>query len=204
MELLHYLQQHFFTTEQLLDHSAINLDQLRHWQEHCMMPKPSYQLTLNISCDSFFGQHCEQHDVGYYAKAYVSWIKLLRSLDSEQEAFAVFAQRYRQRLEQLAVHECWQVDDFTSEAHLAAEWRHFLDGTYGLCTVSGLPEDIAAKELAIALIRETAQVPAPGEPDRLRRAVDLLDSVSSPFAPHEVARSSRRRYVDDMRSVHGL
>lgn len=64
--------------------------------------------------------------------------------------------------------------------------------------MSGLPEDIAAKELAIALIRE-----ADGRA-RLRRCVDLLDSVSSPFAPHEVARSSRHRYVDEMRRVHRL
>ena len=204
MELLHYLQQHFFTTEQLLKRSAISEDQLRHWQEHGLMPKPSYRLTLKISCDSFFGQHRDQYDADYYAKEYVSWIEQLRSLNSEHEAFGVFARRYRQRLEELAVSERWQVDDFTTDTHLAAEWRHFLDGTYGLCTVSGLPEDIAAKELAIALIRETAGAPALGDRDRLCRAVDLLDSVSSPFAPHEVARSSRRRYMDDMRSAHGL
>jgi len=107
-------------------------------------------------------------------------------------------------LEQLAASGFGPVDDITTETHLAAEWRHFLDGTYGLCTVSGLPEDIAAKELAIALIRETAGAPALADPDRLRRTIDLLDKVSSPFAPHEVALSSRRRYVDDMRSVHGL
>jgi len=145
MELLYYLQEHFFSTEQLLDHAAINADQLQDWQERCMMAKPSYRLTLNICCDSFFGQHREQQDVAYYAKAYVSWIEQLRSLNSEQEAFGVFAWRYRQRLEELAVSERWQVDDFATETHLAAEWRHFLDGTYGLCTVSGLPEDIAAK-----------------------------------------------------------
>jgi hypothetical protein len=38
----------------------------------------------------------------------------------------------------------------------------------------------------------------------LRVAVDLLDSVSAPFAPHEVARSSRHRYVDEVRKTYGL
>lgn len=204
MELLHYLQQHFFSTEQLLERSAISGDQLRHWQQHRMMPNPSYQLTLNVCCASFFGQYREQHDTDYYAKEYVSWIALLHSLDSEHEAFAVFAQRYRQRLEQLAVSGFGPVDEFAAETHLAAEWRHFLDGTYGLCTVSGLPEDIAAKEVTIAHIRETAGAPASADRDRLRRAIDLLDRVSSLFAHHEFARSSRRHYVDDMRSAHGL
>jgi len=72
MDLLQYLQQHFFSTEQLLKHSAISANQLRHWQEHRMMPIPSYRLSLDISCDSFFGQHREQHDVDYYAKEYTS------------------------------------------------------------------------------------------------------------------------------------
>jgi hypothetical protein len=74
--------------------------------------------------------------------------------------------------------------------------------------VSGLPEEIAAKEVAIAAIRELdadrnrSQTEA--DRARLRNAVDLLDRASSPFAPHEVARSSRRRYVDDMRAAYGL
>lgn len=36
---------------------------------------------------------------------------------------------------------------------------------------------------------------------RLAAAVDLLDRVSAPFAPHEVARSSRQRYVDEVRAA---
>ncbi|RLM48934.1 hypothetical protein DVK02_18430, partial [Halobellus sp. Atlit-31R] len=90
-------------------------------------------------------------------------------------------------------------------AHLREEWSHFLAGTYGLCTRCGLPEDIAAKELAICIIRElTATDNADPDRERLRQAVDLLDLSSSPFAPHERARSSRRRYIDAMRLRFGL
>jgi hypothetical protein len=39
------------------------------------------------------------------------------------------------------------------------------------------------------------------ERGRLAGAVDLLDAASAPFAPHEVARSSRRRYVDEVRAA---
>lgn len=198
MELIEYLQTHFFTSEQLWVRCAIDAEQLRSWQDRRMMPQPSYRLNLDISCDSFFGHHREQQRAEFYAKGYVSWVELLRSLGSEDQAFAVFARRYRERLDQLAGSGVTHPNDFTIEQHLTAEWNHFLDGTYGLCTVSGLPEDIAAKEVAIAIIR------AADNREGLRQAVDLLDAVSSPFAPHEVARSSRRRYVDEMRSAHGL
>jgi hypothetical protein len=198
MELIHYLNQHFLTRAQLLARCAIEPGQLQQWQERRMMPRASYRLRLDILCDSFFGEHREQVAAEFYATGCIAWAGVLRPLGSEREAFAVFARRYRARLEQLAASGLGCPDGLATDAHLAAEWAAFLDGTYGLCTVSGLPEDIAAKDLAIALIREA------DDRARLRRCVDLLDSVSSPFAPHEVARSSRHRYVDEMRRVHGL
>ena len=198
MELIHYLNEHFLTRAQLLARCALDPDQLQQWQERRMMPRASYRLRLEILCDSFFGEHREQVAAEYYAQGCIAWAEVLRPLGSEREAFAVFARRYRARHDQLGATGRGTPDQLATDGHLAAEWAAFLDGTYGLCTVSGLPEDIAAKELAIALIREA------GDPAQLRRCVDLLDAASSPFAPHEVARSSRHRYVDEMRRVHGL
>jgi hypothetical protein len=143
----------------------------------------------------------ESHAIDWYAQGMVAWAGLLEALDGPRQAFEVFAARYRRRLAQLEAAE-----DLMSDAHIAAEWQHFLDGTYGLCTRSGLPEDIAAKEAAIVLIRAmTALAARQGldeeERGRLAGAVDLLDAASAPFAPHEVARSSRRRYVDEVRAA---
>ena len=198
MELIRYLNDYFLTREQLLTRCAIDNAELQRWQARRMMPKASYRLSLDIVCDSFFGAHREQQAVEYYARGYVAWIDALRPIGSEADAFAVFARRYRARLEALAGEGLTHPDGFATDEHIAAEWTHFLDGAYGLCTASGLPEDIAAKEVAITMIRATDV-----NRDRLRTFVDLLDRASSPFAPHEVARSSRRRYVDDIRTAHG-
>ena len=201
MNLIHYLHQHFLTRAQLLARSGIDDARLDELQQLGMMPGPSYRLRADLACDSYFGAHAESHAIDWYAQGYVAWAGLLAALDGPQQAFDVFAARYRRRLAQLAA-----ADDLGSDAHIAAEWRHFLDGTYGLCTRSGLPEDIAAKEAAIALIREltergTLRGLDDGERHRLAEAVELLDAASAPFAPHEVARSSRRRYVDDVRAA---
>jgi hypothetical protein len=207
MELIRYLERYFLTREQLLARCAIDAAQLERMQLARLMPQPSYGLRLELGCESFFGQHKESRAVDYYAKGYAAWIALASTFAAEEEAREVFFQRYRARLTQLRSLGLVPCDPaFGNEAHLHSEWNAFLDGTYGLCTISGLPEDIAAKEAAIALIRELVDaIPANGEPpSQLRGAVDLLDTVTPPFAPHEVARSSRRRYIDEIRARFGI
>jgi hypothetical protein len=208
MELIDYLNKHFFTRAQLLERAGIGAEQLEQWQRGRMMPLPSYRLRLDASCISFFGEHREPMVADYYPKGSLAWIGGLRALRDENAASRLFARRYRERLAQLAAAGIApNVNELGSDAHIDSEWNHFLAGTYGVCTVSGLPEDIAAKEAAVVLIRAILtdeRVLTASERERLRGAVDLLDSVSAPFAPHEVARSSRRRYVDDVRAKYGL
>jgi hypothetical protein len=212
MNLIDYLQHHFLTREQLLAQTCVTGARLDALQAAGMMPRPSYRLRLDLACDSFFGPHAESHAIDWYAKGYVAWAGLLETLNGPEQAYAVFAERYRQSLSDIAVDKLAVDKQLTypqalaGDAHIGAEWQHFLDGTYGLCTRSGLPEDIAAKEAAVVLIRALT---ASGEPQglneeerhRLAAAVELLDRASAPFAPHEVARSSRRRYVDEVRAA---
>ncbi|WP_256078565.1 DUF6058 family natural product biosynthesis protein [Massilia sp. YIM B04103] len=198
MSLLHYLEHHFLTETQLLAAAGIGAGQLHALQAAGVMPQASYRLRLNIDCDSLiFGPHHEEHEQRYYAKGSPSWLGSLLLLKPE-DAYEFFCRRYLARLQELGG---------GMEPDLAAEWGHFLSGTYGLCTRSGLPEDIAAKELAIVRIQRLSNAPDPLAPERrarLAEAVALLDAASSPFAPHERQRSSRHRYVDQMRSRYGL
>jgi hypothetical protein len=208
MELIRYLDTFFWTREQLLAHCAIDAQQLARLQRARMMPGPCYRLRLDIGCQSFFGEHAEQVAADYYARGYASWLGAVAALECEDDARELFFRRYRAQLGRLGAGDLLPRDPaFAGEARLHDEWQGFLDGTYGLCTLSGLPEDIAAKEAAIALIRELSGSGGTLDDaarDLLRRAVDLLDRVVARFAPHEVERSSRRRYVDAMRAAHGF
>jgi hypothetical protein len=208
MELIRYLEAFFWTREQLLAHCAIGAGQLAQLQRKRMMPQPSYRLRLDLGCQSFFGEHAEQVVADYYARGYASWLGVVSALEREDEARTLFFRRYRAQIAQLGEGGLLPRDPtFAGTQHLGNEWQGFLDGTYGLCTVSGLPEDIAAKEAATALIRElsgSGETPDDGARALLRRAVDLLDRSAARFAPHEVERSSRRRYVDTMRVAHGF
>ena len=200
MELIRYLEANYLSEEQLLSASGLHTAELTDLQARKLMPRPSYTLQLDIACDSYFGAHAEQAGARYYAQGYVAWIGTVRALAHEEDGFRVFAGRYLARLEALG--------DAAHRPDLREEWRHFLSGTYGLCTRSGLPEDIAAKELAAAAIRSlTGHGAAHGvaeledaQRERLLAAIDLLDLASSAFAPHERTRSSRHTLVDTLRA----
>lgn len=204
MELIDYLTTHFLTRAQLLAACATDDAHLDAFTRAGAMPAPSYRTRVRIDCTSFFGAHAQDHVVDWYARGYAEWLRML--LDGAGEPYALFAARYRAALDALPLFRAVPAPELAADAHLRSEWRHFLDGTYGLCTRTGLPADIAAKELAIRVIRAlTEESPPSGSRgrDHLAAAIDLLDRAASPFAPHERPRSSRARYVDALRPQHG-
>lgn len=204
MKLFDYLNQHFFTEPQLLAQTGIEASQLHHWQQQRYVPQPSYRLRLDVQCQSFFGAQEEEGAVAYYAAGTGAWIDAIHTLENAEAACQLFCTRYRAQLMQLAgPADSALLARLGDPAHLASEWQHFLDGTYGVCTVSGLPEEIATKEWAIGKIQALLEA---GSVARyaLGAAVNLLDGVLAPFAPHEVARSSRQKYVNVMRKEYAL
>lgn len=209
MELIQYLNQYFFTQQELLDITKITEQDLLKYQEDGLMPKCSYKLSLNIKSDSFFGLHDDEQEIEYYAKGYSSWLAVVQSLNSKEAVYAVFANRYKIAIERLEESGYYSTNPkVTSELneHINEEWSHFLNGIYGLCTKSGLPEDIAAKELSILVINELSEHNdlSHEQLNKLTLAVDLLDSASSLFAPHERLKSSRHRLVNEVRRKYQL
>jgi len=205
MELIDYLHTHFLTRAQLLAACATDGARLDGLTAAGTMPAPSYRLRVRIDCTSFFGDHAEDHAVDWHARGNVAWMRML--LDGADDPFSCFAERYRAALETLDLYRAAPSPALMADAHVREEWGHFIAGTYGLCTRTGLPEEIAAKELAIGVIRALTDDGRPldgTERARLAAAIDLLDRASSPFAPHERARSSRGRYVDTLRQHYDI
>jgi hypothetical protein len=200
MDLFDYLHTHFLTRSQLLATCAADDARLDAFSAAGTMPAPSYRLRVRIDCTSYFGAHAEDHAIDWHARGNVAWLRML--LEGEDDPYGCFAARYRATLETLDLYRAAPMPALMADAHVKEEWGHFIAGTYGLCTRTGLPEDIAAKELAIRVIRALTDDERPldgTERARLAAAIDLLDQASSPFAPHERARSSRGRYVDALR-----
>ena len=209
MELIKYLNDHFFTKQELLDISKVTEEDFSKYQENGVMPKCSYKLSLNLTSDSFFGLHNNEQEIEYYAKGYSSWLAIIQSLKSAESVYLIFAERYKKAIKNLKEKgHSSSNSKITSglNGHIKEEWHHFLNGIYGLCTKSGLPEDIAAKEFSILEINELSEFNelSPEQINKLTLAVNLLDSASSLFAPHERLKSSRHRLVNEIRRKHKL
>lgn len=212
MNLQDYLATNFYTRSELTRIAGISGTEFDRYQQSKMMPKASYVIRGEVVCTSFFGEFAETVETQFYAREYVSWLALLRQVESADAAFAIFREQYKNRIAELLA-QGFRSDNekITSglDAHIEAEWVHFIDGIYGLCTKSGLPHDIAAKELAIIIINNIVgqESPAALEPatkNCLTAAVNLLDAASSMFAPHEVERSSRNRLINQVRAKYQL
>lgn len=209
MELIKYLNEHFVTKQELLDNSKVTEHELLKYQAERLMPTCSYRLTLNLKSESSLGLHDEEQQIEYYAKGYCSWLAIIQSLNSAEIIYSVFANRYKEAVERLkAGGHCSSSININSgiDKHIKQEWDHFLQGTYGLCTKSGLPEDIAAKEFSILEINELSKTKelSSEQINSLTLAVNLLDSASSLFAPHERLQSSRHRLVNEIRQKYKL
>lgn len=208
MDLINYLNNNYYTKQQLLDLAKVNEVELSYFQENKVMPTCSYKLSLSYMSDSFFGEFNHQDEIEYYAKGYVSWIGMLKVTANLQDVFSIFAQRYTQSISDLkeaGYNSNNAKVNSTLDLHIKEEWGHFLNGIYGLCTKSGLPEDIAGKELAILQINEILeQDKAKVDLSQLTKAVNLLDRSSSMFGPHERLKSSRHRLIDEVRREYKL
>ena len=209
MELIKYLNEHFITKSELLECSKITEQELKQFQHEDLVPKASYKLELNLASNSFFGLHSENQELEYYGKGYISWLATVKSLESNEAVYLNFVERYKAAINSLKGKGYASADHKVNEGmdlHIEEEWSHFLNGIYGLCTKSGLPEDIAAKDFAILIINEIIEAPTLDEKQRkrLESAVNLLDSVSALFAPHERLKSSRHRLVDEIRRKYQL
>ncbi|MCO7223512.1 DUF6058 family natural product biosynthesis protein [Pleionea sp. CnH1-48] len=204
MELIQYLERHFYNRQELLALSKVTTEELLKYQQQEMMPNCSYRVSFELKSDSFFGAHQEAHETEYYAKGYASWLGIVKTLESKEHVYEHFYQRYIRKIAELKKLGHWSDDPKVNaqiDLHISSEWKYFLDGTYGLCTQSGLPEDIAAKELAILEINQLSSEESltVEQTAQLTKAVNLLDEASSLFAPHERPKSSRQRLINDIR-----
>lgn len=200
MSLLTYLFEHFYGEEQLVQRAGISQKQLQLWQSQALVPLPAYRVMCKVSCESFFGEYQEQQSLSFYAKGTIDWLQQVAKLSDADQAYAIFKSEYQQVLDKLTNvfgHEFFNTINLDDD-HITSQWQHFLNGTYGLCTKSGLAHDIATKEVCLGVIKALFKKVSLDEHQRkrLKDAVAMLDQASAYFAPHERAKSSRCHYIE--------
>lgn len=212
-----YIQRHFLTLQQVSDLAGVAESRIREMQATGCLPGPAYRVSGTCRISSIFGDHQETIEHEYYPRSHVTKVQVIERSGERLEILAerrreAFFEAYKDVLKATHAREYGMADLFNEKGDVAGsaanallyqEWRHYLDGTYGLCTKSAATAEIALKEATIARIKaltgdgnaDSKEVDAA----QLLEAVERLDQVSAPFAPHERARSSRGKYIDAVR-----
>lgn len=217
MSSYQYIIQNFLTLPQLSESSGVSQNRIVELMEAGCFPHASYTLEIQGEIHSFFGSFEESASLEFFPRSMVDLITELakspvsvRQLATELKQ--AFFKVYERSLKDLDAESYGLAGFFEPDGKaggealsnfLEQEWAHYLDGTYGVCTHTSCAEDIALKEVMIAKIKFLCSEIDAGGGDAnlaaLEDAVSKLDAVSASFAPHEVARSSREKYINAVR-----
>lgn len=212
MELIDsYLKLNFLPEQNFLMQNKCSHEDLSRWQKNKIFPEASY-VTDNVSnITSFFGTFDFNSVEKWYPKGLCDWVCQIKDANEDlAELKKIFFNRYRRKiieLELCGLNNHTYKDESKFSALLEDEWQHFLNGTYGVCTKDCSPEQIAVKDITIRIIDEITDKQqkksiSGDERKILIVSVNLLDAVSSSFAPHERERSSRKRCVELVREKY--
>ncbi|MEM9634516.1 MAG: DUF6058 family natural product biosynthesis protein [Pseudomonadota bacterium] len=211
--VLSYLFENFLVEEEFAARCEVSVEDLRNYYQRRIFPLPSYTYSAAGHLTSFFEPFSDKHTYRFQLKSLQNWHDCIAKLGLSNEVLArtYFESRYDTAKmtflsgplgEELCDKAPAVVSQFDSD-HRQATWEHFLKGTFGVCTRDSLPETIFLKQSCVRFVEALTSDPEfcsePSHLDLLRSLVDLLDSVESDFAPHEVRQSSRQRCIIDVR-----
>ncbi|MCG7547869.1 DUF6058 family natural product biosynthesis protein [Pseudoalteromonas sp. Of7M-16] len=206
MALFTYLSGNFYTQNQLLHSSDTSAMQLRDFQSRKMMPLPAYKLDVTLASTSYFGKFEEREQIEFYPKAYTNWLKQCHLFKEDKLAFTTFSEQFYIVKEALLAEEFWSPDtqfNANFDNFIEDQWHHFLAGTYGVCTKTGMPREILIKELAVQIISQIISTGVYSENNSHLVQISLkhLKAASSVLAPHEQDKGTLYRLIKELMSM---
>jgi len=221
-----YVERHFVELPELADRAGTDVATLRVLVAAGVVPQPSYSIWPNGAFTSPIGGAHGGAPAGlatdWYSPAAVWWIR--RALDMAEppdltarlfaDAFiADFVTRLAALPDGQVAYPEVHLEGSLSPAHAtalaAAEWADWINGGYGVCLRHWSAGDAIAKMLhrgrIIALTdggtRETLD---PQERLALLEAMERLEAVLLPFAPHQRATGTPGLWIDRILLRYGL
>ena len=223
-ELQLYLNKYFLNTTQFAAACDISETELNDLLTAQMLPGPSYQVSEKATISSaVFGESNADATVAsdYFRASHTVWCARARQLVAEHGRAAApammkqeFMRDYKSALTELNtsvwhMQDCFNPDGTVNMTGLAdnveLHWKHFLLGTFGICTANPVSAaEIARKGvLQVKLTQLTANGSKTDfsntEAKEILPVVDAFADAVMWFSPAEYARSSRKRLVDDIR-----
>ncbi len=216
-----YLQQHYCTLEHLLKTCDLSKDEFFAYVTARCLPQHSYEWQIKSAVSSFLGkQEWVGQSILYYHPRHIlllhdliTWHRFMPFEDMAKTLQEDFKVHYVAKLKELdafsdVLRDCGD-EPAALDKFLEAEWQAYLEGTYGLCVNEPTAENIATKEMMLRRIRlltanGSKATLSDGERVLLKKAIQALDAVLSPFAPYERAQSSRELWLNAIVAKYAL
>ncbi len=228
--ILNYLLNHYCSLDQLVESSPCNAEEIDAWINAGCLPDHSYCIDTTGAIHSFFGAFSAPDiaisavapECRYFNPSHVEKLQALCTATKDLEQLSgllmqTFFDNYTDTLSKLKAGQFGMHDYIDAQGRtqpaitelLNSEWQYYLQGVYGLCTRTTSTPEIAIKEASIRKINFLTNdlnktILDSIDKQELRSAVADLDRVSAAFAPHEYPRSSRYKYIDQVRELYSL
>lgn len=221
-----YAERYFLTLPALAEGSALPLPAFHDLIEAGALPQPSYSLWPNGAFASPIGGHHGPAPAGapthFYSAAALWWARRasIAALPAAKvaasfraEFIADFVTRLRaEPLGPLGYPQAYDhgsLDEGRAKAAASAEWQDWIVGGYGVCLRAWDAHHAITKTcqraLIVTLTREGEATSLPqAEYDQLLVAMQALDAVMLPFAPHQRPHGTPGLWIDRMLDRFGL
>ncbi len=224
-----YLDNHFLTLSQLARRARMPEEKISALIKAKCIPGPSYELRKSGMLYTYlFGKVgvAIKSSKRYYAPSVTAWIQRAQALapgrDFRQIAKTMrtnFEKEFRQAMVDLdgrrfGFQRCFIKEGIFEEKQttkmLKNKWRHFLEGTYGLCVKEPTTaRSITRKLIAVSRLAQLTNDGKkksflPEERGQVISAMREFDAVVAKFDPVNYPISSRKRLLDDLRKKYKI
>lgn len=202
VELNNYLQEEYYTIEQLADKANATKDRILELAELQIIPPHSFEVTQNASiyCNIKGAFNATPVTTRYYNPSIVKWIQNAETMAKEESLAEVaiqvrkkFNQEFRYAMGDVITPGCKGLDH---------AWRYLMNGTWGICLKEVSVASIASKELSRLKISQICKYDDPNhtltnqEKEDLKTAINTYEKVTKQFAPHLVPTCSRTLEIE--------
>ncbi len=214
-----YIEEHYLEFQDICIQANISSQELDGLIDKNLIPKPSYTIEVTTIVTSPLDDSKKITALKQYFPK--STIALIKQNATKQNPDTFKNDIKKDFIETFLSHDDnlyaygnilasdGSIDDSKLEEEFEKEWKYYLQGIYGICTLNNTGKEIAKKEIAVKKIIDfisihNGKILSDSEKETLLQLNDQYNEVSNLFAPYQRKSSSRGKYLDQLLKKHQL
>ncbi len=214
-----YIKYNFIELDELCRITTISKQKLERLIDSELIPDASYKIDSNYTISSPLGdEKIVSKKEKYFPKSIIPVIQKCTTLENsikykenlKTEFIKTFTNSEDKKFGYDNItHENGKVDIKKLNFVFEQEWKYYLQGIYGICTLNATGSEIAKKEIAVKKLidfnkKHENKKLSDDDKETLRILNTEFNKVSNLFAPYQRVKSSRGKYLDKILEFNSL